>query len=264
MAAAMRSSNSRTIPDLNLDLVWIAPGAFLMGTPEQNVFAKWYYEVQAKRTGVFFNPAYDTRDERPQTWVTLTQPFWLGRTPVTQGEFEAVMGAKPSNVTDPELPVDRVSWDDAMAFCKKLTERERMLGRIPAGYAYTLPTEAQWEYAARAGRTGPYLGDLDVLAWYSANSGGTTHKVGTKAPNAWGLFDMEGNVIEWCRDLYVDHLPGGDVTNPTGPSFGFDHVGRGCDCNSPAAGCDPAIRIGDVSYDQDRHVGFRLALCLTK
>jgi formylglycine-generating enzyme required for sulfatase activity len=96
--------------------------------------------------------------------------------------------------------VENVSWDLAMAFCQKLTDREKAVGRLPTGYAYTLPTEAQREYACRAGTTGEFAGDLDAMAWHGANSGNTIHQVGTKQPNAWGLYDMEGNGWEWCAE----------------------------------------------------------------
>ncbi len=96
--------------------------------------------------------------------------------------------------------MENVSWDLAMAFCQKLTDREKAVGRLPTGYAYTLPTEAQREYACRAGTTGEFAGDLDAMAWHGANSGNTIHQVGTKQPNAWGLYDMEGNGWEWCAE----------------------------------------------------------------
>jgi len=260
-AAKLRADNSRTIPDLNLDLVYIAPGSFLMGTPEQGTAVKWYYAVREKLTKQP-NLGAGRDNERPATWVTLTQPFWMGRTAVTQGQYEAVMGTNPSHFTAAgrNAPVEQVSWDDATAFCAKLTERERAAGRLPTGYAYTLPTEALREYACRAGTTGDYAGDLDAMGWYGANSGNTTHPVGTKQPNAWGLYDMEGNVWEWCRDWYADKLPGGEVTNPMGPPSGSYRVVRGGSWGDGAAGCRSAFRYdGDPGF-RFVSVGFRLAL----
>jgi formylglycine-generating enzyme required for sulfatase activity len=203
-AAKLRTANARTIPDLNLDLVWMAPGDFQMGTPEQKFLVKWYYLAREKLTKQP-NPGAGFDNERPVTWVTFTQAFWLGRTAVTQGQYQAVMGGNPSQFTAAgrDAPVEQVSWDEAMAFCQKLTEREKAAGRLPAGYAYTLPTEAQREYACRAGTEGSFAGDLDAMAWYEAHSGGTTHPVGLKQPNAWGLYDMHGNVWERCCWLFV-------------------------------------------------------------
>jgi formylglycine-generating enzyme required for sulfatase activity len=260
-AAALRAANARTIPDLNLDLVWIAPGDFLMGTPKQSLIVKWFYLAREKLTKKpNLEAGFD--NEWAVTWVTLTQPFWLGRTTVTQGQFEEVMGTNPSHFTAAgrDAPVEQVSWDDAMAFCVKLTNREKAAGRLPAGYAYTLPTEAQREYACRAATTGDYAGDLDAMAWYGANSGGTTHPVGTKQPNAWGLYDMHGNVWEWCRDWYADKLPGGEVTNPLGPPSGSNRVLRGGGWHDDAANCRSAIRGGNEPGYRDGPVGFRLAL----
>jgi formylglycine-generating enzyme required for sulfatase activity len=191
--------------------------------------------------------------------VILTRPFWLGRTEVTQAQWQAIMGGNPSNFKGEDLPVDNVSWDDAMEFCRKLTERERAAGHLPKGYAYTLPTEAQWEYACRAGTTGDHAGDLDVLAWYNRNSGGTPHPVGTKQVNEWGLYDMEGNVWELCAD-WLDDYPGGDVTNPKGPSWslGDARVIRGGSwANSALEG---AHRDGNPTGDRSPNLGFRLAL----
>jgi formylglycine-generating enzyme required for sulfatase activity len=235
-----RATNARTIPGLNLDLVWVAPGKFLMGSPDNE-------------------PGHE-ENEAPQTQVTLTQPFWLGRTAVTQRQYEAVTGNNPSHFKGPELPVEQVGWDDAMAFCAQLTEREGAAGRLPAGYIYTLPTEAQREYACRAGTTGPFAGELDAMAWNNANSGGTTHPVGTKQPNAWGLFDMEGNVWEWCRDWYGDHLPGGEVTNPTGPPSGSGRVFRGGGWRDVPAGCRSAFRYDFAPVVCGSLLGFRVAL----
>ena len=190
-AAKVRAENARSSPDLNLDLVYIAPGSFLMGTPEQRTVVKWFYAVREKLNNQP-NPEAYRLDERPVTWVTLTRPFWLGRTAVTQGQYEAIMGTNPSQFTTAgkDAPVESVSWDDATAFCVKLTERERAAGRMPVGYTYRLPTEAQLAYACRAGTTGDYTGDIDAIAWYIKNSGQTTHPVGTKQPNAWGLLSV--------------------------------------------------------------------------
>jgi formylglycine-generating enzyme required for sulfatase activity len=268
-AAALRAANARTIPDLNLDLVWMAPGDFLMGTPEQNLLVKWFYLAREKLTKQP-NLGAGEANERPVTWVTLTQPFWLGRTAVTQTQYEAVMGTLPDLHPCPDcketqikdaggdFPVEGASWDEAMAFCQKLTDREKSAGRLPPGYAYTLPTEAQREYSCRAGTTGDYAGDLDAMAWCYINSGGTKHAVATKQPNAWGLFDMHGNVWEWCRDWYGAY-PGGEVTNPLGPPTGTYHVYRGGGWYFDAADCRSACRGRGNGY-RDDNMGFRVAL----
>jgi formylglycine-generating enzyme required for sulfatase activity len=144
-----------------------------------------------------------------------------------------------------------------MAFCKKLNERERAAGRLPPGYAYTLPTEAQWEYACRAGTTGPHSGNPETMAWHKENSGDTTHPVAQKTPNAWGLYDMCGNVLQWCFDWYGDY-PGGAVTDPTGPEHGYFRMARG---GSWRVGLfRSAARAGGSSGRRDYTIGFRLAL----
>ena len=163
---------------------------------------------------------------QPVTTVTLS-PFWLAKTEVTQAQWEAVMGSNPSGYKGGQLPVENVSWYGAMEFCQKLTERERQAGRLPTGTIYTLPTEAQWEYACRAGTTGDDVREVDSMAWYSQNSGrGGTHAVGTKRANSWGLHDMLGNVEEWCLDWYGPYL-GGRVTDPKGVPSGDSRVVRG-------------------------------------
>ena len=228
------------IGNITMELVWIAPGNFTMGSPA----------TEASRY----------LDEGPQMQVTLTKDFWLGKYPVTQQEWQAIMGANPSHFPGAGItaPVEDVSWDESMAFCKKLTDADHAAGRLPANYRYTLPTEAQWEYACRAGTTGPYAGNLPDIAWYAANSGNTTHPVGMKQPNAWGLYDMQGNVWQWCLDWYGPY-PGGVLRDPTGPASGPEHVFRGGswsfaagDCRAASRNFDPGFRVG--------HNGLRLAL----
>jgi formylglycine-generating enzyme required for sulfatase activity len=162
-------------------------------------------------------------EDKDQHEVTISKPFYMGVTEVTQAQYEAVMGTNPSIFKGATNPVDRVSWNDATEFCKKLSEKTRQ--------AVRLPTEAEWEYACRAGsKTKFCFGDADGglgdYAWYQVNSGGTTHPVGQKKPNAWGLFDMHGNVWECCADWYGDY-PKGAVTDPQGPASGPYRVLRG-------------------------------------
>jgi formylglycine-generating enzyme required for sulfatase activity len=165
---------------------------------------------------------------RESSQVTLTKPFWMAKTEVTQRQYQQLMGSNPSRFKGDNLPVEKVTWNDAMEFCRKLTEMERKAGRLPEGYEYTLPTEAQWEYACRAGTTGEYAGPLDAMAWFSTSAGSKTHPVGTKQPNAWGLYDMHGNVWEWCLDIYD---PGfyGKITgvDPVNTGSGLFRVIRG-------------------------------------
>jgi formylglycine-generating enzyme required for sulfatase activity len=223
------------VPALDAEMIRIEPGTFNMGSGEVG-------------------------NAQPTTQVTITKGFWLGKTEVTQAQWQTVMGNNPSNFEGDSLPVEQVSWDDAMEFCRKLTERERAAGRLPVGYVYTLPTEAQWEYACRAGTTGDYAGELNAMAWYLQNAGGTTHPVATKQANAWGLHDMHGNVWEWCLDWYAPQLPGGSVTDPTGPSSGSSRVFRGGGWCFADAGCRSAVRDWSGPGFRGNILGFRPAL----
>jgi formylglycine-generating enzyme required for sulfatase activity len=134
--------------------------------------------------------------------VRISRPFWLGKYEVTQAEFAALAGRNPSQNKGSRKPVDGIDWSGAVAFCRGLTERERQAGRLPEGYEFRLPTEAEWEYACRAGSTDPRPSNPDQVGWHQGNSGGQTHDVGGKRPNAWGLHDMYGNLWEWCLDWH--------------------------------------------------------------
>jgi formylglycine-generating enzyme required for sulfatase activity len=203
-------------------------------------------------------------DEKPVTRVTISRAFWLGKHEVTQAEWQAVMGSNPSSFKGDRLPVEAVSWKDCQEFLRKLNARERAAGKLPAGFEYGLPTEAEWEYACRAGTTGNWVsGDaesgLTEYAWYESNSGKTSHAVGTKKANAWGFHDMHGNVWEWCDDWKGDY-PGGSVTDPTGPKAGSYRVSRGGSWDNSSDVCGSAVRVGNVVRDRILDLGFRLAL----
>jgi DNA-binding helix-hairpin-helix protein with protein kinase domain len=189
--------------------------------------------------------------------VTLTKAFYLGKCLVTQEQWERVMGSNPSNFKRAKNPVETVSWDDCQTFIRKLGEK------VP-GQTFRLPTEAEWEYACRAGSTGEYCygdgeGGLGEYAWYDSNSGRTTHPVGEKKPNAWGLYDMHGNVWEWCADWYGDY-PNGEVTNPTGPGSGQFRVLRGGSWRDNPGYCRSASRFRNSPVNRNYNFGVRLCL----
>jgi formylglycine-generating enzyme required for sulfatase activity len=229
------------------NMVWIPAGQFVMGSPESEVDRE--------------------SDEGPQTRVTLTRGFFMGRYEVTQGEYLSVIGDNPSYFTgDTNLPVEMVAWFEATDYCAQLTVRERTAGRLPTGWAYRLPTEAEWEYASRAGSTNcfsygddPGYTQLGNYAWYYANSGNTPHPVGGKSPNRWGLFDLSGNVWEWCSDWYGAYL-GGNVTDPLGPVSGSPRVVRGGSWYNFASHCRSAIRYSIHPTYRYYILGFRVVL----
>ena len=192
--------------------------------------------------------------------VILTQPFELGVYEVTQEQYEKVMGKNPSNFTGPQNPVENVSWDDAVEFCRKLSA---MPAEKKAGYVYRLPTSAEWEYACRAGTTTRYsCGDSDSklgdYASYDRNSNNTTHPVGQKHANLWGLYDMHGNVWEWCQD-WRGSYPSGSVTDPTGPASGIRRVLRGGSFNCPKSYVHSAFRGSRQPGSRRLSDGFRAA-----
>ncbi len=251
-------SKDITIPlaeGVDLDMIWIEPGTFMMGSPEDEL-GRYDNEVLHQ--------------------VTLTMGYWLGQYEVTQTQYEAVTGTNPSKFKGTDLPVENVSWNDAMAFCEKLTEQELMAGRLPKGYKYTLPTEAQWEYACRAGTTtalnsGKNLTsayecpEVDEVSWYKYNSNDTTHQVGQKKLNAWSLYDMHGNVWEWCLDWYGDYSISA-VTDPLGPSSGSYRVVRGgsWDYYDDAKNNRSAVRGVGNPVEYSSNCGFRVALAPVK
>jgi formylglycine-generating enzyme required for sulfatase activity len=270
------------------------------------------------------SPASETghkTDESPQTEVTLTKGYWLGKTEVTAGQWKAVTGLSlreqvinllnddtiydfggdkktlrdfmrfdrndPDKIMANEndsLPMYFVSWNDAIRFCEKLTAQERANGHLPAGYEYNLPTEAQWEFACRAGTTdatfaGPLVIKdkeapvLDNIAWYGGNStaGYAGRRLGKAGPrnagekkaNAWGLVDMPGNLWEWCRDWYGSYR-GGRLTDPTGPVAGTGRVNRGGSWGSGANDERSANRASNPQPEKSAWRGFRVALCQSK
>lgn len=195
--------------------------------------------------------------------VTLTEPFYLGATEVTNAQWKAVMGEVPrqSKWRDADRPIGHVSRGDALAFCEELSA---MPGERSAGRVYRLPTEAEWEYACRAGSTTKYsFGDdgslLGNFAWFRDNSNRQKHPVGQKLPNAWGLYDMHGNVWEWCSDRARKYGHGA-VTDPRGMSTGLAFVARGGNGADAAAFCRSAYRIELNPSSRGDFLGFRLAL----
>jgi formylglycine-generating enzyme required for sulfatase activity len=199
--------------------------------------------------------------EKPAHAVTLTQPFYMGKYDVTQEQYQQVVGTNPSNFKGKDNPVEQVSWDEAQTFCKKLTEQTKQTAR--------LPTEAEWEYSCRAGTTTTYYSgdseaDLARVAWYSENSEETTYSVGQKEPNAFGLYDMHGNVWQWCQDRYADDYYGKSVAeNPQGPAQGTDRVMRGGSWFGDPVYCRSASRLWHNPDDPrwrvgDNFLGFRV------
>ena len=201
--------------------------------------------------------------------VTITRPFKLLSVPMPQALYRHLVGENPSGFKDDTRPVEKVSWYDAVKCCNALSSA---LG-LPAAYriqgdkvcweglnhpGVRLPTEAEWEYACRAGTTGDYAGNLDDMGWYDQNSGGQTHSVGLKKPNAWGLYDMHGNVWEWCWDWYGEDLPGGN--DPVGPASGSDRVLRGGSWGYYAFRCRSACRSGSTPDYRYGYIGLRSVL----
>jgi len=236
---------------LGIKLVQIRAGSFMMGSPAS----------EAERSA-----------HENQVRVTLSSDYWLGATEVTQGQWTTLMGTEPwkGEVYVKEgsnYAASNISWDDAASYIQKLTDRERQSGTLPSGYEYALPTEAQWEYACRGGQSTAYsfgddAGQLAQYAWFDKNGYDFgekyAHEVGKKKANAFGLYDMHGNVNEWCRDSYVDKLTGG--TNVFNENGGSNRVFRGGCWYYPAAYCRSADRAGVSSVSRRSYLGFRVSL----
>ena len=216
-------------------MVYVSGGTFTMGaTSEQG------------------SDAYDW--EKPAHSVTLSG-YYIGKYEVTQGLWKAVMGSNPSYFKGDNLPVEHVSWDEVQEFLRKLNEI--------TGKNYRLPTEAEWEFAARGGNSSrgyKYSGSNSIgnVAWYDGNSGDRTHAVGTKSPNELGIYDMSGNVYEWCQDWYGDYSSSSQ-RNPKGPNGGSRRVFRGGSWHS-ARDCRVSCRSGFTPDFRYFPLGFRLAL----
>jgi len=233
-----------TVNGVSFKMARIPAGEFMMGSPSGEL-------------------GRDSDEKRHR--VRISKSFFLGETEVTQGLWRTVMGSNPSSFKNcgNNCPVEQVSWKDCQEFIRKLN-------RLVSGGGFRLPTEAEWEYAARAGSNSAFANGgisetgcghdrkLDAMGWYCGNSGKKTHPVGGKKPNAWGLYDMHGNVYEWCQD-WKGNYPSGSVTDPTGPSSGSDRVLRGGSWDYYAGYCRSALRNGDGPDYRGRRFGFRLA-----
>lgn len=235
------SGNTITIPvknGINIEMVKVEAGSFYMGATS---------EMQ--------NPY---SDEKPDHRVTLTNNYYVGKYEVTQALWQAVMGSNPSNFKGDALPVEQVSWNDCQDFISKLNAM--------TGKRFRLPTEAEWEYAARGGKKSrgyQFSGSITLgdVAWYKENSGSKTHVVGTKQPNELGIYDMAGNVWEWCQDWYGSYCIS-PQTNPTGAVRGSDRVNRGGSWGNSAGYCRTSCRVN--STPDYRYIGLGLRLVLSE
>ncbi len=222
LAVGSRTGETKVNPKDGLTYVWIQPGTFMMGcSPGDN-------ECKG--------------NEKPAHNVTITKGFWMGQTPVTQEAYQGVTGKNPSHFKGAKLPVETVNWNEAQSYCQAVGMR--------------LPTDAEWEYAARAGSTASRYGDRDAIAWYSGNSGERTHEVAQKQPNAWGLYDMLGNVGQWASDYDSVRLPDASV-DPTGPSSGNARELRGATWRSGSGAVRASLRWDNGPLSKADFFGFR-------
>lgn len=227
------------LTDLGLQMVWIDRGTFTMGSA---------------------NPTA-AKNEKPQTLVTLSQGFWIARTETRQDLYEQLTGENPSLYKNDGQPVENLAFFDARAFCRKLTEHELSKKRLYEGYKYRLPTEVQWEFAARGGRkrNTDEPPALDKAAWHRANSANTPHPVATRKQGLIGLHDMFGNVFEFCEGFAAPY-PGRHVVDWVGQSKSRLRVARGGSWFSPMRECSPSFRLELPPDFPTGHIGFRVVL----
>ena len=219
-----------TVDGIDYAFRWCPPGEFMMGGDK-----------------------FDR--EKPVHKVKLTKGFWMLETEVTQEMWQSVMGKNLSDFKGDQKPVARVSWYDCQEFCKKLSQK--------LGQQVKLPTEAQWEYACRAGTTGDYAGTLDEMAWYGDNSDSTTHAVGQKKPNQWGLYDMHGNVWEWCSDNYdYEYYAKSPTSDPENTTTSSCRVNRGGGWGNYAENCRSAYRFRFEPDSRYNILGLRVLVVL--
>jgi formylglycine-generating enzyme required for sulfatase activity len=224
-AAPVRAGSVRVNPKDGLKYLWIPPGSFMMGCSPGDTECR--------------------PDERPAHEVVINRGFWLGQTPVTQAAYQRVTGSNPSNSKGNNLPVEQVTWDKARSYCQAIGGR--------------LPTEAEWEYAARAGSTGARYGSLAEIAWYVSNSGLRTHEVGRKKPNGFGLYDMLGNVWQWTADWYDDRAydQAGPRQDPAGPPGAVGRTLRGGSYGSYPMSVRASARLSPAGRMRDWDFGLR-------
>lgn len=224
------------LPQSRLSLVRVPAGTSQMGTNQV----------------ITTSQGWDNEVERPVHDVRITKDFWMGRFPVTQSQWQEVMGNNPSYCRDagPDAPVEQVSWNDSQAFIAKLNSQQTR-------WTVRLPTEAEWEYACRAGTTEETYGRLDEIAWYEGNNTRSTHPVGQKLPNSFGLYDMLGNVWEWCQDWFEPYTRA-SLVDPQGPATGEKRVMRGGCWYCDAIHCRAARRNRDPQDHLSRSIGFRI------
>ena len=220
--------------------VWIPPGKYMMGSPVDDPDA--------------FSA------EQPQHQVLFAPGFWMSDHEVTQGEFQFITGSNPSAFKgDPNRPVEFVHMGEVLQYCQILTKNQRAAGQITGQQEFRPPTEAEWEYACRAGSSGLRYGNIKDIAWWFDNSGGETKPVKQKLPNAWGLYDMIGNVSEWCLDSYKAYSSE-ILVNPRDPTFDDTRVIRGGNWGDPTRNCRAAYRTSDGSGSKRIYLGFRVIL----